>query len=198
MAKTDPLAPKTRKAIAGQADVLLRALNQWEVRDGGTRSATANTTAPSPSKNPKLAEGFPYCFVSLATVENPPADLASLLEPTGSWIHTIRDGKQTTHYVMTEAGGFGREEHEVSSVVRGSLGQKIDDTIDWIEENFKDESVVRVLTFPAYYVHAFGILEDGKTFAVLIDPPELPNKLVTRKKYPLKDFLAALAKSSHS
>lgn len=197
MATTDPLPDSTRKAIAVQTHDFLQALTRFKTPapKAGTRDATKAAVVT----NPKLAEAFAYCSVSLTAVESPPADLPTLLEPTGTWLHTIRNGKETTHYALSRAGSFDPDHHEVLSLVGGPLGQKIDATIKWLDKHDQDDTaIVRILAFPAYYIHAFGILRGGKAFAVLIDQPESSGKLEYEKEYPLKEFLTKLAKEPHS
>lgn len=197
MATTDMLVASTRKSVAKQIGSYLLSLRRSKQTAQKSDQKTLASSAGHPKT--KLADDFAYCTVSLQNVLSPPSDTTSLLVPIGMWIHTVSSGKTMTHYALSREGSFAKSPHAITCVVNGPLAGKIDGVVNWLESREKgDGAIVRILAFPAFYAHAFGILRDGKAFAVLVDQPKGFSKLHFEKEYPLKEFLAKLSQESHT
>lgn len=198
MANSDPIPLSARKSVASQVATFPTPRPKL-FGEAAVAGPAAHAARGARAKGiPKLGAPFALCTVGAAQVESPPKDLAELLQPTGAWLHTVNNGANNpAHCAISHASGFD-DEHEVLSVTTGTLGDKLNEAAEWLDEHDKkhhknDDGVARVLYFPDQYVYAFGIARGDEVYAVLITQPEGKTGLKSKKEYPLKEFLMELA-----
>jgi hypothetical protein len=159
--------------------------------------------APAKAAAMQLRESFAVCMVSLEHVLTPPADLAQAVPAIDRWCHLIRSrGKIVQFARSSEAKGFdGKSAPTITQMGAVSNGAAIDAAIDCVEADarFKtDDSVVRWLEVPAFYVTALLVIKGEELYAVLVSQPASFTRLKPETVYAFKDFLAQLAQEPHT
>jgi len=191
MATPQEMKAKDRKSVAAQTASMMAMMTS----SGGARKLSGGKTAMAPKvpvEPPKMAEDFPYIMIPLATVIDPPEDLSTLLKPSGTWLHLVRSGTKSSYFSVSD------DEQQVLSLTRGDLPQKIFNAVQWLdgEDDEDNDDPVSVLSIPALYVYALGILrKEGPTVVVVSGPEGIGYK--DRKKFSpvsMVEFLKKLAK----
>ena len=85
----------------------------------------------------------------------------------------------------------------VREMFESEIARKIDDAIEWVDQNVKGDPLVRLLVVPAYHLHAFWLKEGNASQVLVVHMPQGFAKLQTGKLYGSKDFLEALAQEQH-
>jgi hypothetical protein len=134
-------------------------------------------------------------------------DLRELVKPTHRWHHQIKiDGKgvafarstppkdsQGSHYIteLFAPSPDARDENP-----QASLAERIDEAIDWIDQNVKQDYLVHLLAVPAYQVNAFWLfdLSRHESQVVVIDSPPEFEELKRGKLFTSRQFLEAISK----
>jgi hypothetical protein len=182
MAQPDPLPPAARSAVAKQLGQFLA------MPKTGPKAFAA-------AVGPELTESLAVCTIGADQVQNPPADLSTLVQPSGLWHHQIRTRTGPTHMAWSRQQGFGPDDQEVQQVVESPISDKLDRAMAWVDRHVpRDDATVRLLVIPAYYVNALAIIRKKKYTAVLVDQPPGFTRLTYEREYPLRDFLKRLAR----
>jgi hypothetical protein len=183
MAKTDPLSAAARRSIAEQLGELLPP-------PGEERLA-----AKAPPRRPQLAESLAVCLLTAEQVKNPPADLSTLVKPSGAWHHQVHTADGPTDMARSQEDGFAGGGLQIQQWLRSPIAENIDKTIAWLDRKLaRDKATVRLLVIPAYYVHALLIIRGKKYSAVVADQPPGCTELQREKEYPLSEFLQRLSR----
>ena len=145
----------------------------------------------------ELTESFSVWMLGADAVMKSDTDLSQLAEQTGRWHHQIKlDGKAESFArsmpLGPDATSWTLREHFESEIAK-----KIDDAIEWIDQNVKGDPVVRLLIVPAYHLHAFWLKEEQTSNILIVDMPQGLTKLQYGKLYTSKGFLEALAQEQH-
>lgn len=204
MANPDPIPSSIRQSVAEQVarfisdDEFVPPSPASNIGSGARELLPGQRPNATPGEDDRhLGEGYARVFVPLADVRKPPADLSAILSPKGRWVHLVRGPAGATNVCYSTDDG--PEDQRVTAGYAGLLAQKIDAAAQWLDENDKDDNaVVRLLAFPAFYTHAFGILRGKKAYAVLVDAPTDSEGLEYKKEYSLRVFLRRLRELPHT
>ncbi len=187
MASTDPIPAAARRAIAEQLGRLLP-----------TPAAAPGRRARALAA-PELGESLAVCTLTAEQVRHPPANLAELAKPTGTWHHQVHTGTKATHAARSQAGGLRGREQQVLQLLQSPVAPKIDAALAWLDRKLgSTKATVRLLVAPAFYLHALLIVRGKDYSAVLVDQPPGLTTLKERTEYPLRDFLAHLSEARPS
>ncbi len=93
--------------------------------------------------------------------------------------------------------GANAESWSVRELFTSEIAGKIDEAIDWVDRNVKGDPLARLLIVPAFHLHAFWLVESGKSHVVIVDMPRGFSKLEYRKLYTSREFLDALVQEQH-
>lgn len=181
MAHADNLANDILDSVAAQIDDLL-----------------PTSVGAQVLKNTPVEMGESFGVWSLgADVIHGNADLSKLVTQTGRWHHQIRFGGKAGAFARSIALGPDAANWSVTQLYESDLAAKIDEATDWIDQNVKDDPVVRLLIVPAYHLHAFWIFDGTDSRVLVVDMPNQFSQLQYRQLYSSKEFLESLAKEQH-
>ena len=198
MARFESVPKAVLQSVAGQIGQKLVNLNLLEPTPPGAEPvATAET-----------AESFAVWMMGKDALADPSIDLRRLAKPTGTWHHQIRKVTQpppgssapanVSSPAFARSTPFGPEavDWSVIGVFANEFAETIDRGIRWLEGNdhlFEGNPIVRLLVLPAFYTHAFWLINEGRESQVL--PIELPSSFRILKPFQLNGsrcFLEAL------
>jgi hypothetical protein len=187
MANPDPIPDATLRSVAAQLGEMLAA------------PAAAAAGALGRPARPELTESLAVCFLTAEQVTSPPADLAALARPSGTWHHQVRTAAGPTHLARSSPQAFAADELRVDQWLESPVAAKLDDALAWVDRRHPDDATtVRLLVAPAYYLHALLIVRGRNFSAVLVDKPDGLARLEYEREYPLRDFLRRLAREPMS
>ena len=93
-------------------------------------------------------------------------DLTQLARATGRWHHQIKVDKKAVGFARSACEG--EADFEVRQIYLSELAKYVDEAITWIDDyeaknpyDAEADPVVRLLTVPAYQVHAFWLCRPG-------------------------------------
>ncbi len=177
MAHTDPLPPAALQKIAAQvAQRLSPAAVQRMTESGGAQ----------------IGENFLVFMLGLDAIRRPSGRLAERVVPTGQWHHQIHHGTQVTEFARSAASASAATP-DVTEVTTSDAAARIDDAIQWIDQNVHDDAVTRMLVVPAYYLTCFWLTLGSTDRVVVADKPEQLTALEYHHIYEGTDFVRRLA-----
>lgn len=145
-----------------------------------------------------LTETFPVWMLGADSVTKSDQPLEKLARRTGRWHHQIRFAGTADAYARSMPLGADAQSWDIREIYEGELAPQVDKAIDWIDKNVQDDPEVRLLVIPAYYTHAFWLVQPGNNQVVVIDAPKQYTNIQTQKVYTSREFLEALAKEQHA
>lgn len=179
VAHSHSLPEVTRVRLAGQISRRLSRVGAAVLKASGTL---------------ELGESFDVWFLGQSAITNSSARLATVARRTGYWHHQIRHNGKGTEYARSEVHGPGAEDWKIHAIYSSDLAGKIDETIGWIDLNYKDndDPLAHILIIPAYFVTAFWLEGTERDEIVMIEGPVSLKILKTEHLYSSQDFLALL------
>ncbi len=142
----------------------------------------------------ELGETFSIWLLRAEDTLNDDDKLTKLAQNTGRWHSQIRiDGKAQVVARAISLGG-GPTNWSVRQILEGDLAQAVDETIDWIDANIKNDPLVRILEVPAYQITALWLVSDTEDNIIIA---RLPNGLQFLQRltlYSSAEFLKFLQK----
>jgi hypothetical protein len=122
---------------------------------------------PEPGASARITESFRVFRLTAARIrDSSTTDLRELAAETGRFHHQVEvDGKPVVFARSTPGPGPTAIE-----VAASPLATEFDRAIRWIDENVRDDVLVRILEAPAYHLLAFWLLPpEGATSVVVVD-----------------------------
>jgi len=119
-------------------------------------------------------------------------DLSQLAKPTGRWHHQLKvDGQATMFARSTQSDAAS---YVVRAVSVSPLAERIDQAIDWVDQNIQARLFARLLVVSAYRVHAFWLVSDDEDDdqVLIIDAPPQFTDLRPLQLFNSRAFLEAL------
>lgn len=203
MAETDKLPPQVLNGIAGQIRSRLAAVG---VGNGLSEDFESLTAAESTSQGLELAETFSLWTLGtddIVRFKQTGADLADLARETGRWHHQLKSPKGPVGFARSLSPGADPEKTSVRDVFFSELSALINRAIRVADEVIPDNRVARLLSVPAYQVHAFWFVNQDpaddyhdQMDVLIIDAPGRL-KLKPRSFLSARDFLSTLASEDH-
>jgi hypothetical protein len=163
----------------------------------GERLSGASQQALSSGEGLEIAESFPIWAMGLAATVDPGVDLGRSAYPTGYWHHQIRHGARAIEFAKSRSTGPRAEDWRVEEIVTSPIAEKIDSAVRWLDDNVRDDGLVRLLVVPAYFIHALWIESPGGSRILLVDRPDSLSALAYNHLYPARDFFQLLARQQH-
>jgi hypothetical protein len=208
MATPDKLAAKTRTSVAAQASSYLKFAPPPAARaaapadDAAAPKAAAGKAKAKAAKAPaapkpgnqrqSMGAGFARCTITAAEVMHRPKDLASLLRPSGYWVHLVTRPGENTGCAICQCG-MDPKVQNVVGMMFGDLGKQIEDAAYWLDEHDDiDDDIVRLVHFPEFQVYALGVLRKTGPKAVLVSAPWDDKALTKHREYDLDRFMDLL------
>ncbi len=146
----------------------------------------------------ELGETFPVWMLGANATTRTDEDIGRLAMQTGRWHHQVRFGGKAEAFARSIPLGADHSSWDVREFFESEIAKAIEEAITWVDRNTKGNPEVRLLIVPAYYLHAFWLLENGTNQVLVIDMPKQFTHLQRKKLYTPKEFLEALAKEQHA
>jgi len=140
-----------------------------------------------------IAETFAVWTIGADAVTRGETPFADLARHTGRWHHQIKYAGEARAYARSTPLGPHASDWSLLSVFESDIARKIDEAIDWVDQNVRGDPLVRLLTCPAFYVHAFWLTGQGYDEVLVVDMPREFAHLQPLTLYAPKDFLENLA-----
>ena len=139
------------------------------------------------------------CHLALPSeaIARPTEPLARLAKQTGVWHHQIRAGGRAISFAQSRPLGPDPENWTVDAYVNSPLAGRIDTAILWVDKHVPEDDVVRLLSVPAYHLHAFWLQHGDQNRVLVVDMPPSFAKLQYEKLYTSEEFLLTLGQESH-
>jgi hypothetical protein len=182
MAHADPLPNDVLDSVAAKIGSQI----------GGSLGALSLTAATL-----EMTESFSVWFLGADAVGDPTIDISQSARNTGQWHHQINAGGKPEAFARSQPLGPDAASWTIQEFFTSEIAKKIDDAIDWIDQNVTGDPLARLLVVPAYQVHAFWLKEGDASRVVVVDMPAGFSHLQYQKVYTSKEFLEALAKEQH-
>jgi hypothetical protein len=163
----------------------------------GAQAGKSLGAAVLQSKAMELTESFSIWALGADAVTKSDVDLSQLAEQTGRWHHQIKLNGRAESFARSMPLGPDAASWMVRELFESEIAKKIDDAIEWIDQNVKGDPVVRLLIVPAYHLHAFWLKEGDASKVLIVDMPPGLTRLQYGKLYTSKEFLDALAQEQH-
>lgn len=158
---------------------------------------------PAPGAGPELGETFSVWMLGLNAVTQTDVsntDIHQLATETGRWHHQVRYGGQAQAFARSMndsrpgAGGWS-----VTQLFASHIAARIDEAIDWVDQNVPGDPLVRLVIIPAFHLHAFWLTEEnGESQFLVIDMPNTFTKLNYKTLYSVREFLERLSQEPHA
>jgi hypothetical protein len=168
-------------------------------RQIGDRLPPASLTPVPPGGALSIAENFPVWTLGLTATTRPDEPFRSLVTNTGNWHHQVHS--TTGEHLMGRStpNGPNPEDWHVLSVSRSSrIATKIDQAIEWIDNNVTGDPLARLLEIPSYYLLAFWLESSTIDQIIIVDMPPKYTRLQYKHVYTAKEFLETLAQEPHA
>ncbi|MDG3008449.1 hypothetical protein [Paludisphaera mucosa] len=146
-----------------------------------------------------LKETFPVWMLEAASILEPTDNLSLLAKNTGHWHHQLASAAGPLAYARSMPLGADPQSWSIRQVSTSDLTTKVNDCIIWVDANIPGNWTTRLLTIPAYHVHAFWFIDPlnpANQEVVVISSPQ-NHALVTNKIYTPTELLNELRRSSH-
>lgn len=187
MAHSDTLPIDTAKAIASQVGQRLASV-----------ATPARLAAPAGPPGPDLGETFSVWVLGLDAVTRSHEDISKLAVQTGRWHHQIRYGGRPQAFARSVPTGPKPDDWAVTQLFESRVAERIDEAVDWVDQNVQGDPLVRLLIMPAYYLHAFWLVEPDQSQLLVVDMPDGYTRLKYKTLYDPKIFLDHLAQEQHA
>lgn len=187
MAHSDTLPIDTQKAIADQVGQRLASV-----------VAAAQLPAPGGCGGPVLGETFTVWVLGLDAVTRSNEDLGKLAVQTGRWHHQVRYGGRAQAFARSVPTGPNAGDWALTQLFESRVAERIDAAVDWVDQHVAGDPLVRLLVMPAFHLHAFWLLENGRSQVLVVDMPDGYTRLAYHTLYTPKEFLDALAREQHA
>lgn len=194
MAHSDPLPDEVAKYLASQIAVVSRDLPTATPRPA-RRKGVAAVAGPPPNR--ELTESFAIWTLRDEAVTKPNTNLTELAHETGRWHHQVKVAGVPASFARSTPLGPAPDHWRVNAFFDSPIARKIDQAITWIDENVKNDPLVRLLVAPSYHLHAFWLVKDGVNTVVVADMPPNFKALRYEKPYSSEEFLLALSQEQH-
>lgn len=126
-------------------------------------------------------------------------DLQQLAMPTGRWHHQVKFDGAAEAFARSTPLGADPNSWSLREFFVSPIAEKIDKTVDWVDQNTSDDFLVRLLIVPAYQIHAFWLTEDGEanSYVVIVDAPVQYETIQPFHLYKSQEFLDNLLREQH-
>lgn len=148
-------------------------------------------------KKMELMESFAVWSLGADAVTKSGVDLSQLAQQTGRWHHQINIDGKAEAFARSMSLGPDAASWSVREMFESEIAKKIDDAIEWVDQNVEGDPLVRLLVIPAYHVHAFWLKEGDASQVLVVDMPQGFTQLQSGTLYSSAEFLEALAKEQH-
>lgn len=145
-----------------------------------------------------LGEHFAVWMLRLEDLSKITSDLSERAMQTGYWHHQIRHDQETSLYARTRPLGPNAADWSIEEIGSSEIASHIDQAITWIDDNSAGDPTVRLLIVPAFYLHAFWLVEQGKSEVLIVDRPEQYSDLEYCHLYGSEEFLDILKHQQHA
>ena len=187
MAHADEIPFETVKAIADQVGQRLASV-----------VTQARLAAPAGPQGADLGETFSVWVLGLDAVTKSDQDIGRLAIRTGRWHHQVRYGGRARAFARSLPTGPKPDDWAVTQLFESAVAERVDEAVDWVDQNVMSDPLVRLLVMPAYHLHAFWLVEKGLSQLLVVDMPESYTLLKYQTLYCPKTFLDTLAKEQHT
>jgi hypothetical protein len=148
-------------------------------------------------KTIEMTESFSIWALGADLVTKVDVDLSQLARQTGRWHHQIKVDGKAESFARSMPLGPSATDWSVRELFESEISQKIDDAIDWIDQNVQGDPLVRLLIIPAYHLHAFWLLDGTLSQVLVVDMPPSFTKLQYGRLYSSREFLETLSQEQH-
>lgn len=142
----------------------------------------------------ELAETFSMWLLRAEDIVRDTTNIADLAQNTGRWHSQVRIGGKALVVARSAPLGADPKDWQVKQILEGEFAEAIDEAIEWIDENVKDDPLVRVLEVPAFHITALWLVSDGEDRVVVARIPSGSQFLQRSQLYSSDEFLQALRK----
>ena len=157
-------------------------------------SGLKNISSSSPSVI-ELGETFEVWMLGKDKIMDQGNDVRSLAHNTHHLYHQLfLDGKPEG-FARSKQSGTDPDKWEFASLFLAPLAGEIDKAISWVDDNFKTDSQVVLLSVPTYFLHALWLMNDTDHFLLASFPPEY-KFFQYRRFYDPEDFLDTLRRQN--
>lgn len=146
-----------------------------------------------------LGTSLPIDLLPLDALREPRAksDLRDLSIPTQRWHHQIVDENSPPSSVrkvvlFAQSHQLDSATFELEQLGQSAVANGIERAMIFIDREFPDDAVARLLTVPAYLLTAFQVQIADRLFVVIADRPASYTELREMVVYDQADFLARL------
>jgi hypothetical protein len=160
------------------------------------RLTEAGLQALNAGKPMEIGESFPIWMIGMTSTVNPEIALRAAT-PTGYWHHQIRHAGQATEFAKSRPLGPGPRDWMVEEIVTSRIAERVDSAITVLDREVPGDEQIRLLVFPAYFLHAFWIGSGPDSRLLLIDRPEYITDLEYGQVYGFNDFVQRLSRHPH-
>lgn len=145
----------------------------------------------------ELTESFSLWSIAADAIINPNAELAHIATQTGRWHHQVKTNGKATAFARSVPLGADAKSWSLRETFESDIAAQIDLAIDWIDANAKGDPLVRLLVVPAFQVHAFWLVEGNDSSILVVDAPEIYQRLKRNGLMSASEFLDAIRGEQH-
>ena len=127
------------------------------------------------------------------------SDLLQLAKPTGRWHHQIVVDGRGEAFARSTAARKDNSSASLRGLFVSPLAARIDNAIRWINDNAGGDPLVRLLIAPAYQIHAFWLVYEGRPASkvFIVKAPSRFARLKRDRLLKSSEFLKALSTKGH-
>jgi|SRR6185436_17036475 len=144
-----------------------------------------------------MGETFELWALGADAITQPINDLNQLATQTGRWHHQVAYRGEIGSFARSAPLGAEPSSWRVAEFFESPLAKKIDEAINWIDQNTDMDPLVRLLVVPAYQLHAFWLLDAENVQVFVIDCPSQFTYLRSGYLFSQDEFLQSLRQEHH-
>lgn len=139
-----------------------------------------------------LEETLSVWFLPANAVEENSSDsLDELARPTDQWHHQIEVGGSPMLFARSK--GSSAEDTELEQVFQSELPLNISETLQKLSSSGESDSLIRLVSAPAYRVEAIWVI-DSEEKIIVVKAPAGSTELCVGQQYETAEFLKILRK----
>ncbi|RCJ16849.1 hypothetical protein A6S26_32360 [Nostoc sp. ATCC 43529] len=170
-----------------------------DVLDTVATQIGSRLSLPSGERAVEIRETFSVWMLGLDATTKPEEPIAKLVTKTGRWHHQISIGSQVRSFARSTPYGPTAADWSITQVTSDSpIAEAIDEAIDWVDKNVKDDPLVRLVVIPSYYLHVFWLETEKGSHILVVHKPDQYIRLKYETIYSLREFLELLAQEPHA
>lgn len=144
------------------------------------------------SENTTLEESISVWFLPASSLtEQDDTTLEKLARPSDRWHHQIEVSGRPLFFARSK--GSTVQESELEEVFESELPEKIRAALEQISTTHKPDSLVRLVTAPAYLTDAVWV-KDEEDQVIVVNAPSLYEDLPIGREFKASEFISILRK----